>query len=524
MSHPKSPAGLTECIEQKRLNDARETGVPWKKWGPYLSERQWGTVREDYSPDGNAWDYFTHDQSRSRTYRWGEDGIGGISDDKQRLCFALALWNGKDPILKERLFGLTNSEGNHGEDVKEYYFYVDSTPTHSYMKSLYKYPQGEFPYRDLIETNRRTVARGDGVRAARHRRVRRGPVLRRLRRVRQGRSGGRPHPHHGPQPRPRGGAPPPPADALVPEHVVLGRGRDEAAPRATSGPGRIRAAHPELGTYTLACDGSSRAPLHGERDERRASLGAAEPLSVREGRVPPVRRAAARRGAVNPGEVRHEGRGPVRSRRAGRGLRGRPAPPRRRAADAGLRQGVRRDLRRASRRRGRVLRADHAALAHRGRAARPPAGARRDALVASSSTSSTSTAGSGARRAPAPREPHGAAERRLVPHVQRRRHLDARQVGVPVVRGLGPRVPHAVSLPRRLRLRQAAAPPDAPEPLRAPERADPGVRVELQRREPAGPRVGDALPLPVRARASGGRTASSSSAPSRGCSSTSTGG
>jgi hypothetical protein len=144
-----------DVIEQKRLNDAREKEIPWKKWGPYLSERQWGTVREDYSEDGNAWDYFTHDQSRSRAYRWGEDGLGGISDDKQRLCFALALWNERDPILKERLFGLTNSEANHGEDVKEYYFYIDSTPTHSYMKYLYKYPQRQFPYGDLVETNRR---------------------------------------------------------------------------------------------------------------------------------------------------------------------------------------------------------------------------------------------------------------------------------------------------------------------------------------------------------------------------------
>ena len=125
-----------------------------EKWGPYLSERQWGTVREDYSENGDAWNFFTHDQARSRAYRWGEDGIAGISDDQQHLCFALALWNGKDPILKERLFGLTNSEGNHGEDVKEYYFYLDSTPTHSYMKYLYKYPQAAFPYADLVETNR----------------------------------------------------------------------------------------------------------------------------------------------------------------------------------------------------------------------------------------------------------------------------------------------------------------------------------------------------------------------------------
>ena len=149
------PPSYVEVAEQKRLNSAREQGVPWKKWGPYLSERQWGTVREDYSSDGNAWNYFSHDQSRSRAYRWGEDGLAGISDDKQTLCFALALWNGRDPILKERLFGLTNSEGNHGEDVKEYYFYLDSTPTHSYMKYLYKYPQREYPYRDLVETNGR---------------------------------------------------------------------------------------------------------------------------------------------------------------------------------------------------------------------------------------------------------------------------------------------------------------------------------------------------------------------------------
>jgi hypothetical protein len=140
--------------EQTRLQEARDPNKPWKKWGPYLSERQWGTVREDYSDNGDAWNYFTHDQARSRTYRWGEDGLGGISDDHQVLCFALALWNGKDPILKERLFGLTNSEGNHGEDVKEYYFYLDSTPTHSYMKYLYKYPQAAYPYEDLIKTNR----------------------------------------------------------------------------------------------------------------------------------------------------------------------------------------------------------------------------------------------------------------------------------------------------------------------------------------------------------------------------------
>ena len=143
--------------EFQRLADARDAQVPWRKWGPYLSERQWGTVREDYSEAGDAWNHFSHDQARSRAYRWGEDGLAGISDDKQLLCFAVALWNGKDAILKERLFGLTNSEGNHGEDVKEYYFYLDSTPTHSYMKYLYKYPQSAYPYDELVKTN---AARG----------------------------------------------------------------------------------------------------------------------------------------------------------------------------------------------------------------------------------------------------------------------------------------------------------------------------------------------------------------------------
>jgi len=144
-----SPLGNGSNAEEQRLNDPK-----WKKWGPYLSERQWGTVREDYSEHGNAWDYFPHDHARSRVYRWGEDGIAGISDDMQRICFAIALWNGKDPILKERLFGLTGNEGNHGEDVKELYYYLDSTPTHSYMKHLYKYPQKKFPYTDLVNTNR----------------------------------------------------------------------------------------------------------------------------------------------------------------------------------------------------------------------------------------------------------------------------------------------------------------------------------------------------------------------------------
>src|SRR4051794_26743617 len=141
--------------ERERLAAVWAGGAGWYQWGPYLSARQWGTVREDYSADGTAWTYFSHDQARSRAYRWSEDGLLGISDDKGQLCFALALWNGADPILKERLFGLTNQEGNHGEDVKEYYYYLDNTPTHSYMQALYKYPQRAYPYEALLEGNRR---------------------------------------------------------------------------------------------------------------------------------------------------------------------------------------------------------------------------------------------------------------------------------------------------------------------------------------------------------------------------------
>src|SRR5579884_3076746 len=141
--------------EHDRLEENRRRIINWKRWGPYVSERQWGTVREDYSPDGTAWDYLPHDQARSKAYRWGEDGISGLCDRHQYICFAPAFWNGRDPILKERLFGLNGEEGNHGEDVKEYYYYLDNTPTHSYMKSLYKYPQAAYPYSQLVEENRR---------------------------------------------------------------------------------------------------------------------------------------------------------------------------------------------------------------------------------------------------------------------------------------------------------------------------------------------------------------------------------
>src|SRR5204863_7974167 len=152
-------ANIYQTREGARLLTNKDRAGHWNRWGPFLAERAWGTVREDYSANGDAWDYFPHDHARSKAYRWNEDGLGGICDRHQYLCFALALWNGRDPFLKERLFGLTGPQGNHGEDVKEYYFYLDSTPTHSYMKYLYKYPQAEFPYAKLVEENRRRTRR-----------------------------------------------------------------------------------------------------------------------------------------------------------------------------------------------------------------------------------------------------------------------------------------------------------------------------------------------------------------------------
>src|SRR5262250_2266931 len=146
---------MKDTAEHKRLRTTHVAGALWKYWGPYLAERQWGTVREDYSPTGECWTYLPHDHARSRAYRWGEDGLLGVCDDQCRICFALALWNGRDPILKERLFGLTGPEGNHGEDVKELYYYLDATPTSSYLRGLYRYPQREFPYRQLVEESAR---------------------------------------------------------------------------------------------------------------------------------------------------------------------------------------------------------------------------------------------------------------------------------------------------------------------------------------------------------------------------------
>ena len=195
-------AAADMTAEHRRLADSADRRADWKHWGPYVSERAWGTVREDYSLSGDAWSSFPHDHARSRAFRWNEDGLAGFCNRFQNLCLGLALWNGCDPILKERLFGLTNDEGNHGEDVKEYYYYLDGVPSHAYMRMLYKYPQVEFPYARLVGENRgrsRTEPEFELVDAIND--DLRGPLLRRVRRVRQARRGGSPLPRHGFQPR-----------------------------------------------------------------------------------------------------------------------------------------------------------------------------------------------------------------------------------------------------------------------------------------------------------------------------------
>ena len=294
---------------------------PWKKWGPYLSERQWGTVREDYSEGGDAWDYFSHDQARSRAYRWGEDGLAGISDDQQRLCFALALWNGKDPILKERLFGLTNSESNHGEDVKEYYFYLDSTPTHSYMKYLYKYPQAAFPYGDLVETSRGRSRNefeyellDTGVFDedryfdvfVEYAKASPEDILIQITRS---------------QPRARGGRAARPADALVPQPVVLARrlpngrscSRSPACRRSV-----VKASDTEAGRTLPLLRRRRAAAVHRERDQHAAHLRRPQPQPVRQGRHQQLRRPRPE-GRGEPGAKRDQGRGPLSAdREAGR--------------------------------------------------------------------------------------------------------------------------------------------------------------------------------------------------------------
>ena len=503
--------------EHDRLEAARERAVPWKQWGPYLSERQWGTVREDYSEGGDAWSYFSHDQARSRAYRWGEDGLAGISDHKQRLCFALALWNGSDPILKERLFGLTNSEGNHGEDVKEYYFYLDSTPTHSYMKYLYKYPQSAFPYADLVETNRRR-GRGEfeyelidtGVfdedryfdAFVEYAKESAQDILIQVTIHNRG---------------------PDPAEIHVLPTLWFRNlwswrtsgdrpllRQEQGAPTC----GIISASGPDLGELYLYCDRD--VPLLFTENETNTQRIFGVP-----NRTPYVKDGInncvvlGQGEAVNPGKSGTKAAAHYRLAIEARRTPSPPAAPHRRRSvrrQEGLRPA--RTLRRPLRGGAafapaggrRVLCGHHAARPRRGRGERHAAGTGGHAVVQAVLPLRRGQVAGRARVRSLQADPEGGAPQRpLAPHVQRRRDLDAGQVGVSLVRGLGPRLPRARADARRPGVRQAAASADAARAVHAPQRPDPGLRVELRRCQPAGPCLVHHLHLPPREGADGRR-------------------
>ena len=307
---PRQSAELARLPELTRLMDAREWDSPWRKWGPYLSERQWGTVREDYSQNGAAWEHFPHDHARSRAYHWGEDGLAGFSDLKQRLCFALTLWNGKDPILKERLFGLSNREGNHGEDVKEYYFYLDSTPTHSYMKWLVQVSAECLPVRRSRADECAALAPGPRVpssstpecstkiatsmlSSSMPSRRRRNASFGSPSRIGAGR------PRRSICCRPCGSATPGPGGPQPRKpHLKAATG--------SKGVSVVAASHPELGDRRLHCDGAPPL-LFTENDtntERLFGAPNAEPL--RQGRLSRLRRAREHR-RRQPGRCRYQG-------------------------------------------------------------------------------------------------------------------------------------------------------------------------------------------------------------------------
>ncbi len=364
--------------ELARLEGAREWDAPWRKWGPYLSERQWGTVREDYSQNGEAWEYFPHDHARSRAYHWGEDGLAGFCDVKQRLCFAVALWNGKDPILKERLFGLSNAEGNHGEDVKEYVLLSRFHADPLVHEVAVQVPPGRLPVRRPREDERAADAQGLRVRARRHRRLRRRPLLRRLRRIRQVVSGGMLHPDHRCEPGPRDRDDPPAAHAVVPQHVVLVARPGETAPgggERISGASVVDGFAPGARRSMALLRRSAAAAVHRERHEYRAALRHAQREPLRQGRLSRVRRAREDR-RRQPGGGRHQGRRPLPPRGRRRPVGGGPALPHRCAAGEPSVRGLRQNVRRQAPRGGRVLPIPHAGVRQQGRRARHATGLR----------------------------------------------------------------------------------------------------------------------------------------------------
>ena len=471
----------TSTASRGRIGETREglrlastaAGARWRQWGPYLSERQWGTVREDYSANGSAWEYFPHDHARSRAYRWGEDGLGGFADDKLRICLSVALWNGNDPILKERLFGLTNAEGNHGEDVKELYYYLDGVPTHAYMKMLYKYPQAAFPYADLVAVN---AARGLKDREyelidtgvfddnryfdveIEYAKAAPDDIL--LLITAHNRGAG------------RFAAPCAPAD-LGQEYLVVGTRSDKAAPRGEGHPNTILVSHPELppiemlcegapellfcdnetntnrlyGTQVNGCfkDGINDAVVNGNtsavNSERHGTKAAAHYiLDIPAGGSQSVRVRLRPVGGPAPA-IDFDAEFVGETRRGGRVLRRCAIRDRRRRSAAGAASGARRNAVVQA-----VLRLRRAPMASRRSFAAPaPAGASQRAKRELGSSR------------------HG-RHRRCFP---RRHPIDARRVGVSMVRGLGPRVPLRDIRSDRSRIRKGPVGPARPRRARS---------------------------------------------------------
>ena len=484
-----------------RLEEGLRQAGDWYLWGPYVSERQWGTVREDYSADGDAWAYLPHDHARSRAYRWGEDGMAGFCDVEQRLCLGLALWNGRDPILKERMFGLTGAEANHGEDVKEYWWYLDAVPSHAWNRWRYHYPQAAFPYDDLLAEQPAAGQARSGVRAARHRRVRRGPVLDRRGRLRQGRPQRPAHGGPGHQRRSRGGHAARAADRLVPQHLVLGRGRAQAA---AAGPGRRRGRRrPPLPRRPGAA--GRPGPGRGRPDRAVLRERDQQPAAVRRA---PARPPTPRTGSTTTswvGRPPSTRTGTAPRRRCGTGSRSAPA------ATVELRLRLRPDGRRARLEAAAALGDDFDQVVARRRQEAdafyaeltPPDCPADEAMVmrqafAGMLWSKQLYAYDVARwltatpTQPPPPAPARRTQRPLGQLRRLRHHVDAGQVGVPLVRRLGPGVPLRRPGPSRPGVRQVPAAAVVPGVVPAPQRGPAGLRVGLRRRQPAGAGVGGA--------------------------------